>query len=297
MISRDFPSSVSLLHPIAAGLLMGVLGLVSLSGCQPAAEDRDAPSQIAKADAQDSSGRSATEQIAAAPSAAAEAQIDQFEPKFVTQMLSLQQRLQAEYESLKVADAPDSDLTAGDGDGNETNGKNSDDISDNTALTDTTNPSRADNEREPEENLSTEVGERDLTVLKKISLEPQPPEILDEAQIKARYRSAFAALYSNQALSAQDVDTLINITTLLPELFEQPQLAQQLNDKSPALARLIVQQQIWRQIEAQQVIDMQRMKQDQQAEFESLMAKFNDTIKDYDEQIAKYEKMLKEFER
>ncbi|WP_131668571.1 hypothetical protein [Psychrobacter pygoscelis] len=296
MISRDLPSSVSLLHPIAAGLLIGVLGLVSLSGCQPAAEERESPSQIAGADAQDSSGHSATEQIAVTPSPAAQAQIDQFEPKFVTQMLSLQQRLQAEYESLKVADASD-DLTASDGDGSATNDKHTDEISDNTALTDTTSPSSADNKPEPEENFSTEVGKRDLTVLKKVSLEPQPPEVLDEAQIKARYRSAFAALYSNQALSAQEVDTLINITTLLPELFEQPQLAQQLNDKSPALARLIVQQQIWRQIEAQQVIDMQRMKQDQQAEFESLMAKFNDTIKDYDEQIAKYEKMLKEFER
>lgn len=296
MISRDLPSSVSLLHPIAAGLLIGVLGLVSLSGCQPAAEERESPSQIAGADAQDSSGHSATEQIAVTPSPAAQAQIDQFEPKFVTQMLSLQQRLQAEYESLKVADASD-DLTASDGDGSATDDKHTDETSDNTALTDTTSPSPTDNKPESEENFSTEVGKRDLTVLKKISLEPQPPEVLDEAQIKARYRSAFAALYSNQALSAQEVDTLINITTLLPELFEQPQLAQQLNDKSPALARLIVQQQIWRQIEAQQVIDMQRMKQDQQAEFESLMAKFNDTIKDYDKQIAKYEKMLKEFER
>lgn len=97
-------------------------------------------------------------------------------------------------------------------------------------------------------------------------------------------------------LSAEDVDTLINIATLAPQLFEHAEIAGRLSAKSPALARLIIQHQVWEQIEAQQVIDMQQMKLNQQKEFETLMTKFNDTIKGYDEQIAKYEQTLKEFQ-
>ena len=96
-------------------------------------------------------------------------------------------------------------------------------------------------------------------------------------------------------LSAEDVDTLINIATLVPQLFEDAEIAGRLSAKSPALARLVIQHQVWEQIEAQQVLDMQQMKQNQQQEFEMLMEKFNETIKGYDEQIAKYEQTLKEF--
>ncbi|MER1973062.1 MAG: hypothetical protein ABS880_04785, partial [Psychrobacter alimentarius] len=66
--------------------------------------------------------------------------------------------------------------------------------------------------------------------------------------------------------------------------------------KSPALARLIIQHQVWEQIQAQQIVDMQQMKVDQQKEFETLMNKFNDTIQGYDEQIAKYEQTLRQFQ-
>ena len=96
-------------------------------------------------------------------------------------------------------------------------------------------------------------------------------------------------------LSAEDIDTLINMATLVPHLFEHAEIAGRVSAKSPALARLIIQHQVWEQIEAQQVLDMQQMKLNQQKEFEMLMAKFNETIKGYDEQIAKYEQTLKEF--
>ena len=147
-------------------------------------------------------------------------------------------------------------------------------------------------------NTSTEVGERDLTVLKRISLEPRKPIILTEEQIIERYQQTMAALYQpvTTPLSAEDADTLINIATLVPQLFEHAEIAGRVSAKSPALARLIIQHQVWEQIEAQQVVDMQQMKQQQQQEFETLMAKFNDTIKGYDEQIAKYEQTLKEFQ-
>ncbi|MDN5560831.1 MAG: hypothetical protein L0G45_04560, partial [Psychrobacter sp.] len=147
-------------------------------------------------------------------------------------------------------------------------------------------------------NTSTEVGERDLTVLKRISLEPRKPVMLTEDQIIESYQKAMEALYQpvTTPLSAEDVDTLINIATLVPQLFEHAEIAGRLSAKSPALARLIIQHQVWEQIEAQQVLDMQQMKLNQQKEFETLMTKFNDTIKGYDEQIAKYEQTLTEFQ-
>ena len=147
-------------------------------------------------------------------------------------------------------------------------------------------------------NTSTEVGERDLTVLKRISLEPRKPVMLTEDQIIERYQQTMDALYQpvTTPLSAEDSDTLINVATLVPQLFEHAEIAGRVSAKSPALARLIIQHQVWEQIEAQQVVDMQQMKQKQQQEFEALMAKFNETIEGYDEQIAKYEQTLKEFQ-
>lgn len=259
---------------VTLGLL---LSLGCLNGCQPAPEASDKAAS-SENKPKDDNGDVALENK---PSVEAQAQIDAYEAKFVTQMLNLQQRLQAEYESLQAADTAEHPETQ-----NPTKAPN--DVTDIT-----TEGSQGD---EPA-SLSTEVGERDLSVLKKVTLEPRAPEILDEAQLKTRYRQAFAAIYKSAPLTAQEADTFINMTTLLPDLFEEPELARQLSDKSPALARLIVQHQIWRQIEAQQVKDMQTMKIEQQQEFEALLAKFNETIEGYDEQIAKYEKMLKEFDK
>ncbi len=147
-------------------------------------------------------------------------------------------------------------------------------------------------------NTSTEVGERDLTVLKRISLEPRKPIIRTEEQIIERYQQVMDALYQpvTTPLSAEDADALIDIATLVPQLFEHAEIAGRVSAKSPALARLIIQHEVWEQIQDQQVVDMQQMKVDQQKEFETLMTKFNDTIKGYDEQIAKYEQTLKEFQ-
>ena len=142
------------------------------------------------------------------------------------------------------------------------------------------------------------MGERDLRVFKRISLEPRKPVILTEDEIIVRYQQTMEALYEpvTTPLDAQAVDTLIEIATLVPQLFEDAEIAGRVSAKSPALARLIIQHQVWEQIEAQQVIDMQQMKQEQQQEFEALVTKFDKTIKGYDEQIAKYEQTLKEFQ-
>lgn len=270
-----------------------------LTGCQQQSEPT-----IADDDSQTNT-QTDTENTKPAPlSASAKARIAQFQPLYVTQMQGLQRRLQAEFEALQAADASDSatpslldgasESVESSTDQNDTNASanaNASTASD-TAIED------ANNDTENEINVSTEVGERDLEVLKRISLEPRKPEVLTEAQTIERYQQAMQALYqpAATALSAQNTDTLLNIVTLVPQLFEHAEIAERVNVKSPALARLIIQHQVWQQIEAQQAQDMQQMKLTQQQEFESLMTKFNETIKDYDKQIAKYEQTLQEFQ-
>lgn len=240
----------------------------------------------------------------------AAARIEQFQPLYVAQAQGLQQRLQAEYESLQAADASDSGNDLLLNEATETSEPKTNDQATNNPKT--AAPISARNDESPKIsndsdvdivpddaiNISTEVGERDLTVLKRISLEPRKPIMLTDEQLINSYQQAMEALYQpvTSPLSAEDIDTLINIATLVPQLFEDAEIAGRLSAKSPALARLIIQHQVWEQIEAQQVLDMQQMKVEQQQEFEALMTKFNETIKGYDEQIAKYEQTLKEFQ-
>lgn len=290
---------------LAAVALTGVL---FLTGCQ---QQADAPPVPDETQTTEKTSEEDSQPMQQSDSAAA--RIEQFQPIYVAQAQGLQRRLQAEYESLQAADASDSEesllLNMPTNDANKSTNSNSD-IANDTAPTGRANPeplpadspveanATSEEGSNAEMNTSTEVGERDLTVLKRISLEPRKPVILTEEQIIERYQQTMAALYQpvTTPLSAEDSDTLINIATLVPQLFEHAEIAGRVSAKSPALARLIIQHQVWEQIEAQQVVDMQQMKQQQQQEFETLMAKFNDTIKGYDEQIAKYEQTLKEFQ-
>ena len=285
-------------------LAAALTGVLLLSGCQQ---------QAAEENVADKPQTSEEDSQPMAQSDSAAARIEQFQPLYVTQFQALQGRLQAEYESLQAADIADSENTLLVDEptvatGNNQPANNSDqgaiaatpqlaqDLV--AAAKDAANGNSAtDTNTNDEINTSTEVGERDLTVLKRISLEPRKPVILTEKQIIERYEQAMEALYQpvTTPLNAQDMDTLINIATLVPQLFEDAEIAGRVSAKSPALARLIIQHQVWEQIEAQQVLDMQKMKQTQQQEFEMLMAKFNETIEGYDEQIAKYEQTLKEF--
>ncbi len=261
-----------------------ITGVLLLTGCQqqaetaPATEDSQALEQT---DAEDSQPMPQSDSAAA--------RITQLQPIYVVQMQGLQRRLQAEYESLQAADASESEdaLLLADAATTDTNSE-------------TVPAPSADTEEsvEADINTSTEVGERYLTVLKRISLEPRKPIMLTEDQIIDRYQQAMDALYEpvTTPLSTEDIDTLINIATLVPELFEHAEIAGRVSAKSPALARLIIQHQVWEQIQDQQVSDMQQMKLNQQKEFEALMAKFNETIEGYDEQIAKYEQTLREFQ-
>jgi hypothetical protein len=280
---------------LAAVALTGVL---FLTGCQ---QQADAPPVSDEAQTTEKTSEEDSQPMQQSDSAAA--RIEQFQPIYVAQAQGLQRRLQAEYESLEAADTSDSEeslLLNGATNDSATLTENANSANSEPLPADSPVEANATSEEgsDAEMNTSTEVGERDLTVLKRISLEPRKPIILTEEQIIERYQQTMAALYQpvTTPLSAEDADTLINIATLVPQLFEHAEIAGRVSAKSPALARLIIQHQVWEQIEAQQVVDMQQMKQQQQQEFETLMAKFNDTIKGYDEQIAKYEQTLKEFQ-
>lgn len=308
----------AIMPPRTRSLLAAAMtGILLLSGCQQQAEapvaDNSQPKE--KTSVEDSQPMRKSDSAAA--------RIEQFQPLYLAQAKSLQQRLQAEYESLQAADASDSgndllpDNTSAASVDNAkpsntpnpaANTNDSEQIAKSTATnsaadTDNSNSESdvsndSDASTDADINTSTEVGERDLTVLKRISLEPRKPVMLTDEQIIESYQQAMDALYQpvTTPLNAEEVDTLINIATLTPQLFEHAEIAGRLSAKSPALARLIIQHQVWEQIEAQQVMDMQQMKIDQQQEFERLMAKFNETIQGYDEQIAKYEQTLKEFQ-
>ncbi|WP_201542419.1 hypothetical protein [Psychrobacter faecalis] len=312
----------AMMSPRTRSLLAAAMtGVLLLSGCQQQEEapvaDNSQPKE--KTSVEDSQPMRKSDSAAA--------RIEQFQPLYLAQAKSLQQRLQAEYESLQAADASDSgndllpDSTTAVSVDNAKPSNTANRVANNTdseqiakpPATDSAaamdnNNSESDVSNDPEVdanattdtdiNTSTEVGERDLTVLKRISLEPRKPVMLTDEQIIDSYQQAMEALYQpvTTLLSAEDVDTLINIATLVPQVFEHAEIAGRLSAKSPALARLIIQHQVWEQIEAQQVMDMQQMKLNQQQEFERLMAKFNETIQGYDEQIAKYEQTLKEFQ-
>ena len=312
----------TMIRPYKAPTLLAaaLTGVLLVSGCQQQAEEPipDSSQTQEKTSAEDSQPMRKSDSAAA--------RIEQFQPLYLAQAKGLQQRLQAEYESLQAADASDSgndllpDSTTAVSVDNAKPSNTANPVANNTdseqiakpATTDSaavatansngdsgaSSNSDIDATAQTDINTSTEVGERDLTVLKRISLEPRKPVMLTDEQIIDSYQQAMETLYQpvTTPLSAEDVDTLINIATLVPQVFEHAEIAGRLSAKSPALARLIIQHQVWEQIEAQQVIDMQQMKITQQQEFETLMAKFNETIKGYDEQIAKYEQTLKEFQ-
>lgn len=280
---------------------------VLLSACQQQSTSKvDEDAQTSELEAEETKK--------AIQSDSAKARIKQFEPLYVAEMQRLQQRLQAEYEAFESADVADSEssllttqapldsaLATSLPNNQLPNNQLAIDepaipLAPNAEIADTN--VATDAEAQTDINTSTEVGERDVEMLIRMSLEPQKPRVLTEQQTIKRYQQAIKALYQpvTSELSAENIDTLINISTLIPELFEHEEIAQRVNIKSPALARLIVRYQVAQQIEAQQLLNIQQMKLTQQQEFEGLMTKFNETIKGYDEQIAKYEQTLKEFE-
>lgn len=130
------------------------------------------------------------------------------------------------------------------------------------------------------------------------------PIMKDETTLEKDYRNAIKELYNNKIpdLSANSVNTLINLATLLPASLEEADIAMRLDLKNPALARLMAQYHIWQTIEDRQSKDIKRLKAEQEQanikrkqELEEITTEFSKTIENYDKQISKYEKKLKEF--
>lgn len=290
-------NSTHLLKPIKSSswIVATILGASLLMGCQPTTNDNATK-------VEDSVTLDETK--AAVQSESAATHIENLQPVYVEQMQSLQRRLQAEYESLQAADITISEEVekkpkgSNDSISTDTQGEDKADV----ALSTEGSRVNASADVNANSEISVETDDAnskpELTVLRSVSAEPREPIILTDAQIVKSYQQVTKALYQpvSKPLNSEETDALINIASLIPQLFEHTELANRLDAKSPALARLIVQHQIWEQIETRQALYMQEMKVAQQKEFEGLMTKFNDTIKGYDEQIAKYEQTLKEFE-
>ena len=227
----------AIMPPRTRSLLVAAMtGILLLSGCQQQAEapvaDSSQPKE--KTSVEDSQPMRKSDSAAA--------RIEQFQPLYLVQAKSLQQRLQAEYESLQAADAsdsgndllPDNTPTASVDNAKPSNAANpvanttdseriakptitdsAADTNNSNSESDVSNDSEvdADASTDADINTSTEVGERDLTVLKRISLEPRKPVMLTDEQIIESYQQAIEALYQpvTTPLSAEEVDTLINI--------------------------------------------------------------------------------------
>ena len=241
----------TMIRPYKAPTLLAaaLTGVLLVSGCQQQAEEPipDSSQTKEKTSAEDSQPMRKSDSAAA--------RIEQFQPLYLAQAQGLQQRLQAEYESLQAADASDSDndlLPNSTADASMTENSPSNTVPNNTgseqiakptatdsaAATDNSNSdsntssnSDIDATLETDINTSTEVGERDLTVLKRISLEPRKPVMLTDKQIIDSYQQAMETLYQpvTTPLSAEDVDTLINIETLVPQVFEHAEIAGRLS--------------------------------------------------------------------
>lgn len=271
--------------PIPFLLTSLLSAMLMLGGCQP----KD--TQDSSLGAGDTTGTADTHEkltkkeadLPARQSDSASAQIAKFQPIFVTQMQTLQRRLQAEFDALQAADAADDRGVPTATTSTDTAAKNSD-LQTKDLKTD-----------KDKLTISAEVGKRDLEVLKRVTLTPKAPSILSENELIDRYQSATTALYepTSKTLSGEQIDTLLNIAAVIPEVFDNLEIAERLTLKSPALSRLIVRYQIWQQIEAQQATDIENVTSAQQKEFDNLVSKFDETIKGYDEQIAEYEKTLK----
>ena len=124
-------------------------------------------------------------------------------------------------------------------------------------------------------------------------------------EISNRYNVALQSLYLEDEVSLppQAVETLLNIANLTPQVFDNPELAERLVVKAPALARLLKQYQTWEQQSLQQKREVESLKQQQQqeqqqqaAKFDQLTQELNDKIKDYDQQIELSKKKLESLE-
>lgn len=310
--------------PVKSLLTFGLMAAIGLSGCQPNTEDsnktQNSTQEVANGNA-----------VSMSPEA--KTQVANFETKFVNRMLDLQQSQLAEYEALQAADSPDDSSINTDNAANKsaaTDVVESQTAADKTpnsplisrtpgevavkatteATSKTTNQpanEAVDANKAPSIDSGkkgTDTEEVTLQELPLIKLAIAPPQELSAKEIGRRYNEAMQSLYlvDKTPMSAQDIDTLLSVATLTPQVFNNAELAERLVIKSPALARMLKQYQIWEQIERQQSAELEALKQSQieeqqkqVAEFDRLATEFNEKIEDYDKQIEQYQQKLKQF--
>ena len=311
--------------PIKSLLAFGLMAAIGLSGCQPSTEDgnkaQNSTQEVAKGNA-----------VSMSPEA--KTQVANFETEFVNRMLDLQQSQLAEYEALQAADSPDdSPINTN----NAANKSPSADVLDGQTVADKTPNSSLTSKTASEAAVKAATGEATskttnqpaneavdaskapsidsdkkgidteevtLQELPLIKLAIAPPQELSAKEIGRRYNEAMQSLYlaDETPMSAQAIDTLLSVATLTPQVFNNAELAERLVIKSPALARMLKQYQIWEQIERQQSAELEALKQSQieeqqkqVAEFDRLATEFNEKIEDYDKQIEQYQQKLKQF--
>lgn len=310
--------------PVKSLLTFGLVAAIGLSGCQPDTEDGN-------------KAQNSTQEVAngnaVSMSQEAKTQVANFETEFVNRMLDLQQSQLAEYEALQAADSPDDSPINTDNAANKsaaTDVVESQTAADKTpnsplisrtpgeaavkatteATSKTTNQptnEAVDANKAPSIDSGkkgTDTEEVTLQELPLIKLAIAPPQELSAKEIGRRYNEAMQSLYleDDTPISAQDIDTLLSVATLTPQVFNNAELAERLVIKSPALARMLMQYQIWEQIERQQSAELEALKQSQieeqqkqVAEFDRLATEFNEKIEDYDKQIEQYQQKLKQF--
>lgn len=305
-------------------LAFGLMAAIGLSGCQPNTDDgnkaQNSTQEVVKGNA-----------VSMSPEA--KTQVANFETEFVNRMLDLQQSQLAEYEALQAADSPDDSPI--NNDSSAANKSASTGVVDSPTITDETSnlsiTSKAASETVVEAKTEatskttnqpanevvdankasidsgkkgTDTEEITLQELPLIKLAIVPPQELSAKEIGRRYNEAMQSLYlaDETPMAAQDIDTLLSVATLTPQVFNNAELAERLVIKSPALARMLKQYQIWEQIERQQSAELEALKQSQieeqqkqVAEFDRLATEFNEKIEDYDKQIEQYQQKLKQF--
>lgn len=118
-----------------------------------------------------------------------------------------------------------------------------------------------------------------------------------------RYDVAISALYADGKLADPVYHTLLDMSTFVPDVFQDKEINQRLQIHDPALARLVNQHLVWRQ---QQIALQQQVKENAQKQIQAKKQRdkevneqlkaFDETIANYNKQIATYQALVKDFQ-
>ncbi len=112
-----------------------------------------------------------------------------------------------------------------------------------------------------------------------------------------RYDTAIHALYANSELSTEVYNTLMDMNVFVPDVFLDIELNKRLQYHSPALARLVNQHLVWKQLEITRQQQVKQLQVEQEKQLQVHLEQLNQTIENYDKQIAEYQTMLKDIKK